>query len=75
MGRVMPKKSNLGPGKTATRTIKRGPNVGDKVQFKGSPSGKPYPTRVIHDKGNNSTLRDNPGVRFGKKKKHRGLLN
>jgi hypothetical protein len=67
----MPKKrsSSGTPGKTTTRTIARGPNKGDKVTFKFGPSGKPYPTRVVRDVGRNSTLRDNPGVKFGKKKK------
>lgn len=65
----MPRKSNLAKGKTRTKTISRGPNKGDKVVFKGSPSGKPFPTRVLHDKGGDSTLKDNPGVKFGKKRK------
>lgn len=65
----MAKKSYLSKGKTKTKTITRGPNKGDRVIFKGSPSGKPYPVRVLKDKGNNSTLKDNPGVKFGKKKK------
>lgn len=53
---------------TFTKTITRGPNKGDRVVFKTAPGGKPYPIRVLRDKGNNSTLRDNPGVKFGKKK-------
>lgn len=61
--------SNLAKGKTRTKTITRGPNKGDKVVFKGSPSGKPFPTRVVSDKGGNSTLKNNAGVKFGKKKK------
>lgn len=64
----MPRKSNLGSGKTTTRKVTRGPNKGDTVTFKGSPSGKPYPTRVVKDVGKKSTLRNNPGVKFGKKK-------
>jgi len=56
------------PGSTFTKTISRGPNKGDRVQFKVGPSGKPYPRRVLNDKGGNSTLRDNAGVKFGKKK-------
>ena len=61
--------SNLRKGKMKTKKITRGPNKGDTVKFKGSPSGKPYPVRVIRDVGNNSTLKNNPGVKFGKKKK------
>lgn len=56
-------------GSTFTKTITRGPNKGDKVTFRVAPGGKPYPIRVLKDKGKNSTLRDNPGVKFGKKKK------
>lgn len=52
-----------------TKKITRGPNKGDTVKFKGSPSGKPYPVRVLKDVGSRSTLRNNPGVKFGKKKK------
>lgn len=55
-------------GRTFTKTITQGPNKGDKVSFKVSPSGKPFPTRVIRDVGNPSTLRDNPGVKIGKGK-------
>jgi len=54
-------------GSTFTKTIQQGPNKGDKVSFKVSPSGKPFPTRVIRDKGNNSTLKGS--VPVGKKKK------
>lgn len=56
------------PGSSFTKTISRGPNKGDRVQFKVGPSGKPYPQRVLHDKGGNSTLRNNSGVKIGKKK-------
>ena len=56
-------------GSTFTKTIQRGPNKGDKVQFKVAPSGKPYPVRVLKDKGKNSTLKNNPGVKIGKKKR------
>lgn len=56
-------------GRTFTKTIEQGPNKGDRVQFRVSPSGKPYPIRVLRDKGNNSTLKDNAGVKFGKKAK------
>lgn len=54
--------------KTFTKIITKGKNKGDKVVFKVGPSGKPYPTRVLNDKGNNSTLKNNSGVKFGKKK-------
>lgn len=64
----MVRKSNLKDGETRTKIITRGPNKGDKVVFKGSPSGKPFPTRVIKDVGKNSTLKNNAGVKFGKKK-------
>jgi len=56
------------PGSAFTKTIEQGPNKGDRVTFKVGPSGKPYPARVLRDKGNNSTLKNNPGVKFGKKK-------
>ena len=65
----MARKSNLAKGKTRTKRITRGPNKGDTVRFRGSPSGKPYPVRVIRDVGSTSTLRNNPGVKFGKAKK------
>ena len=54
-------------GSTFTKTITRGANKGDKVKFKVAPSGKPFPSRVLKDKGNNSTLKGS--VPFGKKKK------
>jgi len=57
------------PGSTFTKTISRGPNKGDRVRFKVGPSGKPYPTRVLNDRGGDSTLKDNAGVKFGKGKK------
>ena len=55
------------PGAKFTKTISRGANKGDKVSFKVGPSGKPYPTRVLKDKGKNSTLKGS--VPFGRKKK------
>lgn len=58
-------------GSTFTKKITRGPNKGDNVTFRVAPSGKPYPIRVNKDKGNNSTLKDNPGVKFGKSRKKR----
>lgn len=57
------------PGSTFTKTVTRGPNKGDRVAFKVGPSGKPFPTRVINDKGGNSTLRNNSGVKVGRKRK------
>ncbi len=54
------------PGSRFTKKITRGKNKGDTVSFKVGPSGKPYPSRVIKDVGNNSTLKNNPGVKFGK---------
>ena len=55
-------------GSTFTKTITQGPNKGDRVTFKVAPSGKPFPIRVLNDKGGDSTLRDN-NIPFGKKKK------
>lgn len=65
-------KAKKTPGRVFTKTITRGPNKGDKVTFKVAPGGHPFPTRVISDKGNNSTLRDNPGVKFGSGPKAHG---
>ena len=62
----MAKKNPTNQGAVFTKTITRGPNKGDQVQFKVGPSGKPYPQRVVNDKGGNSTLKNNPGVKFGK---------
>ena len=56
-------------GSTFIKTITRGPNKGDRVRFRVAPSKKPYPIRVLHDKGGNSTLKDNAGVKFGKGKR------
>lgn len=56
-------------GSKFTKTISRGPNKGDRVQFKVASGGKPFPVRVLKDKGSNSTLKNNAGVKFGKKKK------
>lgn len=53
-------------GSSFTKTIERGPNKGDKVKFKVAPSGKPFPTRILNDKGNNSTIKGS--VPSGKKK-------
>ena len=56
-------------GRKFTKKIQRGPNKGDTVQFQVAPSGKPFPQRVVKDVGSRSTLRNNPGIKFGKKKK------
>ncbi len=56
------------PGSTFTKTITRGPNKGDRVQFRIAAGGKPFPIRVLRDKDGDSTLRDND-IPFGKKKK------
>ncbi len=58
-------------GRTFTKKITRGPNKGDTVRFRVAPSRKPYPIRVLKDVGSRSTLRNNPGVKFGKAKKKR----
>jgi len=63
------KVKKLRPGSTFTKSIEQGPNKGDVVQFKVAAGGKPFPVRVIRDNGGNSTLKDNSGVKFGKKKK------
>ena len=49
-------------GSTFTKTIEQGPNKGDRVRFQVAPSGKPFPIRVLRDKGKDSTLRDRPGL-------------
>lgn len=59
------------PGTRFTKRIEQGPNKGDTTRFKVGPSGKPYPTAVVRDRGTPSTLRDNPGVKFPKGKKRR----
>ena len=56
-------------GSTFTKKITRGPNKGDTTQFKVAKGGKPFPIRVVNDKGGNSTLKNNSGVRFGRKAK------
>ncbi|KKM78993.1 hypothetical protein LCGC14_1354320 [marine sediment metagenome] len=65
----MAKQNPTKPGKIFTKTIRQGPNKGDRVKFKVAPGGHPFPVRVLHDKGKNSTLRNNKGVKFGKRKK------
>jgi hypothetical protein len=58
----------LNRAKRFTKTIEQGPNKGDTVRFQVAPkSGKPFPIRVVRDVGRPSTLRDNAGVKFGKK--------
>ncbi len=63
------RKSSGKPGSTVTRKVRRGTNKGDTVTFGFGPSGKPFPKRVVRDVGPRSTLRDNPGVKFGRRKK------
>ncbi len=63
------RKSSGKPGRTTTRKITKGPNKGDTVTFKFAAGGKPYPIAVTRDVGSKSTLRNNPGVKFGKHKK------
>lgn len=65
----MARKSNLAKGKSRTKKITAGPNKGDTVTFKGSPSGKPYPSRVVRDVGSRSTL--SVAKKKAKKKKSR----
>ena len=55
-------------GSTFTKKITRGKNKGDIVKFKVAKGGKPFPTRVLKDTGKRSTLRNNSGVKFGKKR-------
>lgn len=64
----MPRKLKK-PGVTFTKTVTQGPNKGDRVAFKVARGGKPFPTRVVSDKGKNSTLRGD--VPTGRKKKAR----
>ena len=54
--------------KTFTKIITRGPNKGDTVTFGVAKGGKPFPKVVHKDVGKRSTLRNNPGIKFGKKK-------
>ena len=54
--------------------IKKGPNKGDVIIAKAKNKaelnkGHWWPVRVVLDRGGNSTLRDNPGVKFSKKKR------
>ncbi len=60
--------------KTVTKRIKQGPNKGDLIKAKFSPKKKGkrrkwFPVEVIEDVGKPSTLRNNPGIPIGKKKK------
>jgi hypothetical protein len=62
---------------TQRRKITRGPNKGDTIIAKAKSvaamkAGNWWPTRVTNDRGGNSTLRDNPGVKFGKGRKKGG---
>lgn len=61
-------RKRLKPGSTFTKIITRGPNKGDRVQFKVAAGGKPFPVRVLKDTGKKSTLKDNPGIKLGKGK-------
>ena len=56
---------------TRRRKITRGPNKGDTIVAKARSAsdmakGNWWPVRVLRDTGGRSTLRDNPGVKFGK---------
>lgn len=69
----MAKKSSRSKGVTQTRKITRGPNKGDTVRVKAKSAadmrkGNWYPVAVLKDKGGNSTLRNNPGVKVGRRK-------
>jgi uncharacterized protein (DUF2141 family) len=55
------------PGTTFTKRVEQRINRGDLVQYRVGPSGKPYAIRVIEDIDGDSTLRDDRGVKFGKK--------
>ncbi len=57
------------PGTVFTKTMTRGANKGDRHTLKVAKGGEFFPIKVLHDKGGNSTLKDNPGVKFGKGKK------
>lgn len=54
------------PGSRFTKKVTRGPNKGDTVSFKVAKGGKPFPTRVVKDRGKPSTL--NKKIPRGKKK-------
>lgn len=62
-----PMRSRRRPGSTFTKRVTRGPNKGDLTRFKVARGGKPFPVAVLQDRGRNSTLRDNSGVRFPKR--------
>lgn len=59
------KSSHIPKGKTVTRKMTRGPNKGDTHRLRGTGDNF-YPVGVVSDRGRRSTLRDNPGVKFGK---------
>lgn len=69
------RKNPTTPGTTFTKRIVKGPNKGDTVRFKIAKGGKPFPTAVVKDRGNPSTLRDNnipiEGRRFGKTRRNK----
>lgn len=56
------------PGSTKVQVMKKGPNKGDTHRMKIARGGHPFPVAVLKDKGNNSTLKNNSGVKFRKKK-------
>jgi hypothetical protein len=58
----MGRKTVKRPKKTVI--ISKGKNKGDKVVMKKAPGGKWYPSKVLKDKGKNSTLKNNSGIKF-----------
>jgi len=63
-------KGKAKPGSTVTRKVTKGPNKGDKVQFKANAPGTQFPgklvpRRVIKDVGKKNVT----GIPKGKKKK------
>lgn len=70
------KKSRAKPGSTVTKTVTKGPNKGDKVQFKANSAsanlpGKLVPRRVIRDVGakNTSTVPKKSAKKAAKKRR------
>ena len=59
-------RKTLKKGATRTKKLTRGPNKGDTVTFKGSPSGKPFPSKIVRDVGKKNT--SNVAKRQRKKK-------
>ncbi len=61
------------PGTKFTKIMTKGPNKGDTHRLQVvSGGGNFFPIAVLKDKGNNSSLKNNPGVKFPKGKK-RGI--